>query len=342
MIEQTDKGLWEDIKDAVSARTVGLVLGVLLIQLAFVASYVGAFHKPTPHDVAVGVVAPAQQAAALKQQLRALSGHPLAPEIVEDRATAVARIKSTDLAAALVVDPSSTTDELLVASGGGASLVTALELIANRAEAQHGRTVTVTDIVPLQAGDARGLTGFYLVIGWLVGGYLVASLLGVAKGARPATPRRAAIRLGATVPYALLSGLGGAFIVDQWLGALAGHFWALWGVGALLVLSAATVTMAFQTLFGTIGIGLTVLLFVVLGNPSAGGAYQTQMLPSLWRGVGGLIPNGAGTEAVRRIVYFDAHGVASRLWVIVAYIAVGVLVTAGASLLRARRERTAG
>jgi hypothetical protein len=147
------------------------------------------------------------------------------------------------------------------------------------------------------------------------------------------------IRLAATVPYALVSGLGGALIVGQWLGALTGHFWALWGLGTLLVLSSATLTMALQVLFGTLGIGLTVLLFVVLGNPSAGGAYQTQLLPSLWRSVGGAIPNGAGTDAVRRIVYFGGHGTAGRLWLIAAYVAVGVLVTLAASVLRERRGR---
>jgi len=331
------KGLVGELRDAVAPRTVLLVVGVLLVQLAFVASYVGAFHHPTPHDVSLGVVAPAGQAQQVVKRLDAVDGHPVAPEVVADRATAVQRIKSADLAAALVVDPSSTTDELVVASGGGASLVTALEQLAQQAEGQQGRRVTTTDVVPLESGDARGLTGFYLVIGWLVGGYLVASLLGVAKGARPANTRRAVIRLGATVPYAVASGLGGALIVDQWLGALTGHFWALWGLGALLVMAAATVTMALQVLVGTLGIGLTVLLFVVLGNPSAGGAYQSQLLPAFWRTVGGWIPNGAGTDAVRRIVYFGGHGVAGEVALVAAYAVAGVVVTLAASVLRRRR-----
>jgi len=334
----TPTGFRDELRDAVSLRTVLLVAGVLLVQIAFVASYVGAFHHPTPHDVAVGVVAPGSSQQQVIAKLDGAAGHPVSAEAVADRATALARIKSADLAAALVVDPNGKTDELLVASGGGASLVTAVEQFAQHAEAQQGRSVRVTDVVPLQSGDARGLSGFYLVIGWLVGGYLVASLLGVAKGARPANPRRAAIRLGAVVPYAVLSGLGGALIVDQWLGALTGGFWSLWGLGTLLVLSSATVTMAFQTLFGTIGIGITVLLFVVLGNPSAGGAYQYQLLPAFWRHVGGWIPNGAGTDAVRRIVYFAGHGIAGEVWLIVAYVVVGAVVTMAAAVRHARRE----
>ncbi len=335
--------LLAELKDAVAPRTVLLVLGVLLVQLAFVASYVGAFHDPAPHDVRVGVVAPTGQAAdRVASRLGALEGHPVAPEVVAGRAAAVDRVTTGDLAGAIVVDPRSTTDELLVATGGGASLATSLEQVADRAESQQGRTVTTTDLVPLQAGDARGLSGFYLTIGWLVGGYLVASLLGVARGARPANPRRAAIRLLAAVPYALVSGLGGALIVDQALGALTGHFWALWGLGTLLVLSSATVTMALQVLFGTLGIGLTVLLFVVLGNPSAGGAYQAQLLPAFWRGISPLLPNGAGTSAVREIVYLDGVDVSGRVLLIAAYAALGAVVTMVAALRAAGSGRPTG
>ena len=331
-----------ELADAVSLRTVLLVIGVLLVQLGFVASYVGAFHHPQPHDVSIGVVAPDPRTAArVVSRLDAIDGHPLSAQAVADRRSAVRQVRDADLAGAVVIDPRSTRDELLVASGGGASLVTALEQVAGKAEAQQRRTITTTDLVPLESGDARGLSGFYLTIGWLVGGYLVASLLGVAKGARPANRRRATIRLLAAVPYAVLSGFGGALIVDQAFGALTGHFWELWGLGTLLVLSAATVTMALQVLFGTIGIGLTVLLFVVLGNPSAGGAYQAQLLPAFWRSIGGLLPNGAGTDAVRRIVYFGSVGVASEALLITGYVIVGAAVTMLASSRRPGRATPA-
>lgn len=140
------------------------------------------------------------------------------------------------------------------------------------------------------------------------------------------------------VPYAILSGLGGALVADSVLGALTGHFLALWGVGALLVLSAATVTMAFQSLFGVIGIGITVLVFVILGNPSAGGAYQSSLLPPFWRAISEWLPNGAGTDAVRRIVYFGAEGITGHLLVISAYAVVGGLVAVLIPLLRSRRS----
>jgi hypothetical protein len=58
------------------------------------------------------------------------------------------------------------------------------------------------------------------------------------------------------------------------LGALTGHLMALWWLGALLVFAVGAVTLAFQTLLGVIGIGVTILVFVIIGNPSAGGAYS--------------------------------------------------------------------
>jgi hypothetical protein len=328
----------EELRDAIAPRTVLLVLGVLLVQVAFIASYVGAFHQPTPHDIAVGVVAPAGQASAVAEQLNGLDGSPLSAETVADEAAARARLQDGTLAAAIVVDPTGTQDSLLVATARGATLTTAVEQIAQQVASEQGRTITTTDVVPLQDGDARGLTGFYLTIGWLVGGYLVASLLGVAKGARPANLRRAVIRLGAMVPYAVVSGLTGALVVDHAIGALTGHFWAIAGVGTLLVLASATVTMALQVLFGTIGIGLTVLLFVVLGNPSAGGAYQSELLPGLWRTVGQALPNGAGTTALREIVYFGGHGAAGHVWLITAYAVVGALVALVVSAIRTPAE----
>jgi hypothetical protein len=321
------KNFLAEFHDAVSIRTLSLVAGVLLLQLGFILSYVGAFHSPRPVRIPIGVVAPPALGAKVPAELNGIASHPVRAVAVGDAATARREIVQNTLSAALVINPTSKTDTLFVASADGVSISSAVEEVITVAESTLHRHVTVTDVVPLQAGDGHGLTGFYLVIGWIVGGYLVASLLGISSGARPATRRRAAIRLLALVPYAILSGLGGAIIVGPALGALNGHLVALWWLGALLVFAASAVTMAFQSLFGVIGIGITVLLFVVLGNPSAGGAYQAALLPPFWRALSGALPNGAGVDSVRRIVYFGARGIGGDLLVIALYIVGGVVVT---------------
>ncbi len=337
---EDNEGFWSDVEDAVTPRAFLLVVGVLLLQLAFILSYVGAFHAPKPQHVKVAVVAPEQVASQLVAKLDAVDGTPVSARVVDSEAKAKDLIAKGKISGALVVNPQSTSDTLYVASGGGAAVTTAVEEVLTRAEQSQQRTVTVTDLVPLQSGDYRGLTGFYLVVGWMVGGYLVASLLGVAGGARPANFRRAIIRLTSLVPYAIASGLGGALIVDQVLGALTGHFLALWWLGALVVMAAGAATIALQVLFGVIGIGAAVLLFVVLGNPSAGGAYQLDLLPPFWRAIGYAIPTGAGTDSVRRIVYFDGAGIGGHIVVLAAWAVVGTAVAlVAAHLLSGYRGR---
>jgi len=330
------QGFLAELHDAVSVRTTVLVLGVLVLQLGFILSYVGAFHSPKPHNIPIAVVAPAQASDQVVGRLNGIASSPLRAHAATE-AAARRDIRNGDTSAVLIVNPSGRTDTLLVASGGGASVTTAAEQVVTRVEGSQRRTAKVDDVIPLQSGDERGLTGFYLVIGWIVGGYLVAALLGVAKGSRPATVRRAGIRLLAVVPYSVLSGLGGALIVDQLLGALTGHLVALWWLGTLIVFGAAAVTMAFQVLFGILGIGVTVLVFVVLGNPSAGGAYQPALLPPFWRAISGALPNGAGTDSVRRIVYFGAHGIGGHVLILAIYAAAGTVVALAASAFTQRR-----
>ncbi|MDO8209095.1 hypothetical protein [Conexibacter sp. CPCC 206217] len=332
-----DDGWGADLRQAASSRTLLLVLGVLVIQLAFVFSYVGAFHSPKPHRIAVALVAPAQEAQQLVARLDALPGTPLKVNAVADEAAARAQLRDGETSAVLVVDPNGRRDRLLIAAGAGASLATAVEAVARQAERAQGRSISVEDAVPLQSGDARGLTGFYLVVGWLVGGYLCAALLGIANGPRPANARRATIRLGGLLLYAILSGLLGALIVDPLLGAQTGHLLALWWLGALVVFAAGTVTVALESLAGIVGIGLAVLLFVVLGNPSAGGAFQSELLPGFWRTIGGVLPAGAGTDTVRRIVYFGGHGIAGHVLVLALWAAIGAAVTLAVGARNAAR-----
>lgn len=331
------RGFWTRLRGAVPPRIAAMLVGALLLQLGFVLSYVGAFHDPQPHRIPLAVAAPQRVAPDVVDKLNGIPGHPL-KATAADEATARERLRTGEVSGALIVRPGSRTDTLLVAGAGGASTASALETVIEKAEKTQHRTASVVDAVPAQAGDARGLSSFYLVVGWTVGGYLFAALLGVSLGARPATARGAGRRLLAAVPYAVLSGLGGAAIVGPLLGALSGHFLALSAIGALVVFGAAAMTIAFQVLFGVLGIGVTVLLFVVLGNPSAGGAYGPELLPPFWRVIGPALPNGAATHAVRHVMYFSGHGITANLAVLTAYALGGALAgVLGVTLIRRRR-----
>ncbi|MEU0201270.1 MULTISPECIES: DUF3533 domain-containing protein [unclassified Streptomyces] len=325
-----------EVRDAVTPRATLLILGVIALQLLFIASYVGALHDPKPRDVPFGVVAPRDASAQAVTRLERLPGSPLDPRALPDEATARDRIMTRDIDAALVIDPTATTDTLLVASGGGRVLSTTLTSLVTTLERSEKRTLRTVDVVPSATHDPNGLSSFYLVIGWSVGGYLGAAALAISAGAKPADPTRAAIRLAVLALVAIIGGLGGALIAGPVLDAVPGSTAALWGLGTLIIFAVGAATLALQGLFGTIGIGLVILLVVILGNPSAGGALPPPLLPPFWKAIGPALPPGAGTWATRSIAYFDTNAMTGPLLVLAAWALAGTAIT----LTAAARRRT--
>ncbi|WP_438294623.1 DUF3533 domain-containing protein [Streptomyces sp. HUAS TT7] len=333
----------DEVKSAVTVRAALLVIGVLGLMVAFITSYAGAFHHPKPKDIPFALVAPAQVSGQLAQQLGALPGHPLDVRTAKDEADATRQLRDRRVDGVLVVDPRGTTDKLLVASGGGASLAQAVEAIATGAEKAQQRSVKVIDVAPASAGDSRTLSSFYLVVGWCVGGYLCAAILAISAGARPANTHRALIRLAVLAVYAIAAGLLGSLIIGPVLGALPGSYIGLAGLGALVVFAVGATTLAFQGLAGVVGIGLAILVVVVLGNPSAGGAYPYPLLPPFWRTIGPGLPPGAGTWAARSIAYFKGESISGPLQVLSIWALLGAVITVVlAGLNRDRGEKPVG
>ncbi|WP_234322671.1 ABC transporter permease [Streptomyces sp. NRRL S-350] len=332
------QGFVAELKNAVTPRAALLVIGVLLLQLGFITSYIGALHKPAPQHLSIAVVAPPQVAPKLVGALESVPNEAVRAKTAPDAETATAQIKDQKLYAALVVDPNGTEDTLLVGGARGPSAAKAAESITTGIDQSQGRTVKVQDVVPLAKGDTNGLSSFYLVIGWCVGGYLVASILGISTGSKPANANRLLIRLGALALYSVAAGLGGTVIAGPVLDALPGSILALTAVGTLVVFSVGAFTMALQCLFGIIGIGLAVLVFVVLGNPSAGGVYPAPMMPPFWRAIGSAIPNGAGTSASKSIAYFGSTNLGMPILVLAIWAVVGVGIAFLAVLRGPRSE----
>jgi hypothetical protein len=326
------KGFRQEVRDAVSPRASILLLGVLVLELAFIVSYIGAFHSPKPSRVPIAVVAPAGAQAALVGKLNELPGHPLSARSADSVGQARAMVLDRRVEAALVVGPAAGADRLLVATAGGPAGATALQLVFQKVDGP--RRVVVTDLRAPNPADGRGLSSFYLVVGVIIGGYLASAALAMSFGARPANQHRTLVRLGALAGLSVLSGLGAAIVADLVFDALTGHFWTLWWIAVLITFATAAAGMAFQVLLGPIGIALSVLIFVVLGNPSAGGVYPASLMPPFWRDIGPALPNGAGVMLVRNYSYFGGHDTATAWWVLAAWAVGGVLVGILASLRR--------
>lgn len=314
------------LRDILGISSLGLIIGAFVLHLAFIASYVGAFHDQNPHAMTVSVISDHNWQEYVSNQLNAIEGQPVYAYAETDQAVAREMLTEQRRQGVYLFDPRGETDTLLVASSAGSSNAAALEMIFQQVAAKEGRHLQVTDVAPVQAGDSRGLTGFYLVTGWLVGGYLMAALVGLRRGGKAKNFRRMLWRLALCVGYAVLSGFGGALIVDNWLGALTGHFWSIALIGMLLSATASVLTLGLEAVFGTVGVGLAILFFVVLGNPSAGGAFNYQLLPEPWSFIGRWLPNGAGVDAVRSVVYLDGHDLGFNLGTMAWWLAVGLLV----------------
>nr|BFD93249.1 DUF3533 domain-containing protein [Kitasatospora sp. Xyl93] len=329
-----EQGFLAELKTAVTPRAALLVIGVLLLQLGFIASYIGALHKPAPQNLSIAVVAPPQVAPKLVGALESVPKDAVKAVTAPDAETATRQIKDQKIYAALVVDPTGTQDTLLVGGARGPSAAKAAESITTAIDQSQGRTVKVQDVVPLAQGDTNGLSAFYLVIGWCVGGYLVASILGISAGSKPANVHRLLIRLGVLAVYSIGAGLLGTLIAGPVLDALPGSIVGLSAVGALVVFSVGAFTMALQCLFDVIGIGIAVLVFVVLGNPSAGGVYPAPMMPPFWRAISSWIPNGAGTSAAKSVAYFGSTNLGLPILVMVVWALIGI----GVALLAVMRR----
>ncbi|MFD4183049.1 hypothetical protein [Rhodococcus sp. NPDC058514] len=322
---------------------VAVVLGVLLLQLGFITSYVAAFHQPTPRDIPIAVIAEAGLPDGIDQQvaddLNGIDGHPVDARLAANTFEARTLIRDREIMGAYVVSPTGT-DTLVTASGAGSSAATALEGIFTKAGAAEHRTFVVRDEVPVAVHDNRGLSGFYLSIGWVVGGYLLAAAIGLLIGA-PRTLREAGGHIAIMAGYAAVSGFLGALITTHLLDTFTGHLLPLSLLGAGVVLATGVFTMGLRAAVGIVAVPLAILIFVVLGNPSAGGAFGSNVLPGFYAAIGRWITPGAGTEGVRSIVYFQGTGVGQPVVALALYALIGIALVLGCTARRARRAPTA-
>ncbi|MGB6579001.1 MAG: hypothetical protein WBF34_13895, partial [Streptosporangiaceae bacterium] len=73
--------------------------------------------------------------------------------------------------------------------------------------------LVVRDLAPLPASDPTGSSAYFLIAGWVLGGYVGATVLGlISGGVRSSSLRQAAGRLVLLAGYAAVSGFAGALL----------------------------------------------------------------------------------------------------------------------------------
>jgi hypothetical protein len=74
---------------------------------------------------------------------------------------------------------------------------------------------------------------------------------------------------------------------------------------------------------------VAIVLFVIIGNPAAGGPFPRSMAPAFFRDIGGGLPTGFGTDAFRAVTYLGGDGLWGAIIKMAAYAVVGTAGTAG-------------
>ncbi|SCG74856.1 ABC-2 transporter permease [Micromonospora inositola] len=334
------------LRRAIIGGAVSLLVA-LIIGAGFIAAYIGALHDPQPKDVPVGVVRADQPAQTLLTAVRA-QGRQLKPVGYADRAAADAALYRRDIYAVLASGTGAPGLTLTTASAAAPAatgvIAHTLTVAAQRAQVP----LTVTDAVPVDADDPRGVAPFYLTVGLVIGGYFGAIALGAAVGTVPRNVSREAIRIGAHALHAALLGLAGALITGPGLGIWDGRFVSLFGAGALLAFAAAMFAAAVQGWLARLGTGLIILLLVVLGNPGSGGIYPPEFLPNFFRDIHLWDIPGLGSDLIKSVIYFPpdaAKWPAAKLgiWavasILVLFAATAVLGRPRSRAARARHGR---
>ncbi len=187
-----------------------------------------------------------------------------------------------------------------------------------------GQKLTVQQYapVPLAKKDPFGLVQSLMLIPLLVGGYMSSTLLLAAT--RKAAARWRAVQLAG---FAIAAGLAVDLVVGVWLqGYASGKFWIVWPICSLIIAAVAFVAAVLQKLIGAAGTLLTIIVIILFGNPSSGGANGVPYLPTFWRDIGPYLPPRNAYILLHQTIYFSGHGTTQALAVLLIYLAVAAAI----------------
>jgi hypothetical protein len=308
------------------ARPAVVLAGVILFQLLFVSVFAGVLHHPVLHQAPVAVAGRSPLALVV-------SGHGGGTvRLVAEPTAGAARaaLSGGQVNAAIIAGPEG--ESLLIQTAASPGTASVLTKEFTTAAVALKTPLRVRDLAPLPASDSTGTSLFFLVIAWMLGGYVGATAVGLMLGGmRPPGLRPAAVRLGLLTGYAVISGLLGALLIGPAMGVVSGYSLSLAGTGMLLVLAAAAATAGLQAALGMPGTLIAIIAMVVLGDPTAGTSIATPLLASPWNVIGQGLPPSAALSAARSVVYLGGANLTGPLAVLATYAAAGTLLTFAAT-----------
>ncbi|ROS48880.1 ABC transporter permease [Frigoribacterium sp. PhB24] len=309
----------EPSRASVAKKLVFALLLPLYFVIVFPVMFVSALHAPTPHDLSLIVVGPAQVVGQIAdgldetREFRATHTDVVeeARSSVEDR-TVEGAIEITPVPAA---DPTEQTDFVVTtyyADAEGRSVGSAVRAAGDQVAEQLGTTAEAVDVAPLAATDTLGTTLFYLLTYTSLAAYLVIIVLTQVQPRARLRTRYLASAITAVIAPLIVFGLSSIWVGDY--GASFGTIAGLLGVNALYVFTVGAAAILIQQFLGNVATFGIMGFIVFLNFPSAGGAGPSAMLPPFWQAVHSFYFGAGANEAFRSIVYFDGAG--AQRWVL--------------------------
>ena len=298
------------------SRAIRIVIAVAvaatLYQAAFATAYISSGHNPVANNLPFATTGNSPLTSAVQKNLS------LKVTNYSNESDAKNAIGQANAWGALI--PATGTNTLLVVPSISDLAPYTLGVEFGKAAKIQGQKLTPAAYTPtpLASGDPFGLVMAILLTPLLLFGYQVATIL------KTATKVTAGPLLGLTLMgFAIVATLLIDLIAGPWLGGTpSAKFWILWPIMALIMSAVALFAAVLQRLLGTIGTVLTMVVIIILGKPSSGGANGVPYLPAFWTAIGPYLPPRNAFILMRNTVYFDGHGTAQALIILLAYLLV--------------------
>lgn len=307
-------------------RRLGAAARSLVLPLApavLIAVMVTAFTWPTSHvdprGVPVAVTGSPDFVDRTTQALDAAGAESFDVTVAPDRASGVELLRHNDVDGVFEQgDPATqASDQLLVASAGRPAVAQLLTSV--QAAMTDGVSPVVVTTVAAPSDDPRSAVFTAAAIPTVLGAIVSGVLLALFGGTR-------AKRLVGVVAGSALAGVLLTFVMDTWLGALAGGWWPEWALYSVAIAAVTAAIVGMHNVFGRVGMVVAAAGVLLLGNPLSGAASAPELLPHGWSALGQAMPPGAMTSALRSIGFYDDHGAGGPVLVLAAWAAVGLLL----------------
>jgi len=284
--------------------------------LMFVLCYIAAFQHVAPRHVPVGVIADTATVAQLQQGAEKAAPGAFDFSPVPDAATAREEVRSGRYGA--VMDPAERS--IMVAGAHQNQAATLLPTLLTPLFGD-GAAPTKDDVAPLPTGDI-GMTPMYLMLTWCITGYLAAMFIGLMGGPLRRVTRFAVI-FGAAAFLTLLA----TVLVDPVLGAIRGHFWALWGLGFCWAVAIGFTVNGLSYFMSRFIAAPAMTIFIFLSIPSSGAAMPQWLMPEPFRWLNHVVVGSGITEMLKRLIYDVGPGYGRGWRMLACYAVIGLALT---------------